>query len=120
WAGITATPPCWAAHWPAACFYTGSSSGSSGCDGAGLCAGRAGIRIGGRRRRAGHCGSVVMNEPFGLAEWIIDQVSDALIYADREGNIRRWNPAATALFGFSAEEALGQNLDLIIPEHLRE
>ena len=27
--------------------------------------------------------------------------------------------AATALFGFSAEEALGQNLDLIIPEHLR-
>jgi len=31
----------------------------------------------------------------------------------------RWNGACTALFGFSAEEALGQSLDLIIPEHLR-
>lgn len=61
-----------------------------------------------------------MNEPAGLAEWIIDQVSDALIYADRGGDIRRWNPAAAALFGFSAAEALGRNLDLIIPEHLRE
>ncbi len=35
------------------------------------------------------------------------------------GTIRRWNRAATALFGFSAEEALGQNVDLIIPKHLR-
>lgn len=61
-----------------------------------------------------------MSESVGLAEWIIDQVSDALIYADKDGNIRRWNPAAAALFGFSADEALGRNLDLIIPEHLRE
>lgn len=55
-----------------------------------------------------------------LAEWIVQQTSDALIYADRQGNIQRWNPAASALFGFSREEALGQSLDLIIPEHLRE
>lgn len=60
------------------------------------------------------------DEPDSLAEWIIDQVSDALIYADRNGDIRRWNPAAAELFGFSADEALGRNLDLIIPEHLRE
>ena len=33
--------------------------------------------------------------------------------------IIRWNPAATALFGYSPDEALGQSLDLIIPEHLR-
>src|SRR5438309_11843680 len=31
----------------------------------------------------------------------------------------RWNHAAAALFGYSAAEALGQKLDLIIPEHLR-
>jgi len=54
-----------------------------------------------------------------LAEWIIEQVSDALIFADRKGSIVRWNQAACRLFGFSAEEALGSNLDLIIPEHLR-
>ncbi|MDE2380511.1 PAS domain S-box protein [Bradyrhizobium sp.] len=50
---------------------------------------------------------------------ILDDVADALIYADRAGTILRWNGASTALFGFSASEALGQNLDLIIPEHLR-
>jgi PAS domain S-box-containing protein len=50
---------------------------------------------------------------------ILDDVADALIYADRDGTIMRWNRASTALFGFTAEDALGQNLDLIIPEHLR-
>ena len=54
-----------------------------------------------------------------LAEWILEQVSDALIYADKEGNIVRWNAASCRLFGYSAAEALGANLDLIIPEHLR-
>jgi PAS domain S-box-containing protein len=54
-----------------------------------------------------------------LAERIIDQVADAVIYADRQGVIVRWNQACTALFGFSAQDALGQRLDLIIPEHLR-
>jgi PAS domain S-box-containing protein len=50
---------------------------------------------------------------------ILEGVADALIYSDRSGTILRWNGASTALFGFSADEALGQNLDLIIPEHLR-
>lgn len=50
---------------------------------------------------------------------IVDDVADALIYSDRSGTITRWNRASTALFGFSADEALGQKLDLIIPEHLR-
>lgn len=54
-----------------------------------------------------------------LAELILDQTADATIYADRSGKIVRWNSAATTLFGFSRDEALGQNLDLIIPEHLR-
>jgi PAS domain S-box-containing protein len=54
-----------------------------------------------------------------LAEWILEQTTDALIYADREGKIVRWNNAATSLFGFTAEEALGSSLDLIIPERLR-
>jgi PAS domain S-box-containing protein len=53
------------------------------------------------------------------AEWILEQTSDALIYADRDGKIVRWNAAASTLFGFSKDEALGASLDLIIPEHLR-
>jgi len=54
-----------------------------------------------------------------LDERIIQQTTDALIFANRDGTIARWNAAATALFGFTADEALGQSLDLIIPEHLR-
>lgn len=54
-----------------------------------------------------------------LSELILDQVSDALIYADAEGTIQRWNPAACTLFGYSAAEAQGASLDIIIPEHLR-
>lgn len=60
-----------------------------------------------------------MDERSQLAERILDQAADAVIYADHSGTILRWNPAASALFGFSAEEALGRSLDLIIPEHLR-
>lgn len=54
-----------------------------------------------------------------LAESIIEHTADALIYADRDGTIARWNAAASRIFGFNADEALGQSLDLIIPEHLR-
>src|SRR5437868_2751507 len=54
-----------------------------------------------------------------LAESILEQIADAVIYADDTGTIRWWNHAAAALFGYSAAEALGQNLDLIIPAHLR-
>jgi PAS domain S-box-containing protein len=54
-----------------------------------------------------------------LAEQILDQVADALICANKTGAIIRWNRACTALFGYSAEEALGQSVDLIIPQHLR-
>ena len=60
-----------------------------------------------------------MEDRSQLAEKIIDQIADAVIYANRSGVIVRWNDASSALFGFSADEALGQSLDLIIPEHLR-
>ena len=60
-----------------------------------------------------------MEDRSQLAERIIDQVADAVIYASPSGVITRWNRASAALFGFSAEDAPGQSLDLIIPEHLR-
>src|ERR1700730_15432717 len=60
-----------------------------------------------------------MEDMSSLAERILDQMADAVIYADHTGTIRRWNQSAAALFGYSAAEALGKNLDLIIPEHLR-
>lgn len=50
---------------------------------------------------------------------LMEQAPDAMIYADRSGIIRFWNRAAESLFGHAAKEALGQSLDLIIPERLR-
>ena len=60
-----------------------------------------------------------LSETKALGELIVDQAADAIIYADRSGNIQRWNQAAALMFGYAADEAIGQNLDLIIPERLR-
>jgi len=54
-----------------------------------------------------------------LDEMIVEQMAEAVVYSDRNGIIERWNGGAVATFGFTASEALGQNLDLMIPEHLR-
>lgn len=50
---------------------------------------------------------------------ITEQLADAVIHADVAGNIVGWNAAAEALFGYTKAEAVGQSLDLIIPEQLR-
>jgi len=55
-----------------------------------------------------------------LCQQIVEGIPDALIFADENGIIRLWNGGAEALFGFTATEAIGQRLDLIIPERLRE
>lgn len=55
-----------------------------------------------------------------LNDAIVEQMAEALIYANREGKIERWNAAAQAMFGFSAAQVLGHRLDLMIPEHLRQ
>lgn len=51
---------------------------------------------------------------------ICDQAPDAILYADRAGNIQMWNRGAEMIFGYTAEEAIGQPLDIIIPERLQQ
>jgi len=57
-------------------------------------------------------------------EWIYKQIvdfgQDGILFADRDGIVRLWNLGAEAIFGYTAQEAIGQNLDLIVPEKLRE
>jgi len=55
-----------------------------------------------------------------LHEDVVRSMPEAVVFSDLQGLIRIWNPGAEAVFGFTAEEALGQNLDLIIPERLRQ
>jgi PAS domain S-box-containing protein len=54
------------------------------------------------------------------ARLLLDQAPDAIIFADVEGRIVEWNAAAEAVFGYTAGEAVGQSLDLIVPERFRE
>lgn len=48
------------------------------------------------------------------------EAPDAIVYADAAGLIAFWNKGAERIFGFSAAEAMGKSLDIIIPENLRE
>jgi PAS domain S-box-containing protein len=54
-----------------------------------------------------------------LCQSIVDQSSIAFVVGDREGIVRLWNAGAEAMFGWSAEEALGKSMDMIIPEKHR-
>jgi PAS domain S-box-containing protein len=60
-----------------------------------------------------------MKIPAGLGDALLHSASDAIIATDREGFITFWNPGSERIFGFTAAEATGQSLDLIIPENLR-
>ena len=51
---------------------------------------------------------------------LVAQAPDAMIFADRSGVIRAWNTAAERVFGHPATDAIGERLDLIVPEQFRE
>ncbi len=55
-----------------------------------------------------------------LGETILSTNSDAIVAADKEGVIFFWNPGAERIFGYSRADAIGQSLDIIIPEQLRQ
>lgn len=51
---------------------------------------------------------------------VVYALGDGVIACDKGGKIIVWNGAATRIFGFTEEEALGQSLDLIVPERQRQ
>lgn len=51
---------------------------------------------------------------------LILAAGDAFIAAAPDGSILLWNPGAERIFGYEEQEALGQSLDLIIPERFRD
>ena len=53
------------------------------------------------------------------SDQLVDAIGDAIVISDASGAIILWNPAAERMFGFTQDEALGQSLDIIIPERLR-
>lgn len=53
-----------------------------------------------------------------LAE-VLRRTPDAVIVADRAGDVLLWNDAATRLLGWSAQEMVGRPMAAIVPERLR-
>lgn len=54
-----------------------------------------------------------------LGAAVLASLGDAIVACDGQGMITFWNPGAARIFGFPAAEALGQSLDIIIPEAQR-
>lgn len=54
-----------------------------------------------------------------LTRSILATAADAIVATDREGRIVFWNPGAVRIFQYAESEAVGQSLDIIIPERLR-
>lgn len=55
-----------------------------------------------------------------LCETVIAQMQEAVIVVDCEETVQLWNAGAERIFGYAAHEILGRNLDLIVPERLRQ
>ena len=60
-----------------------------------------------------------MTNPQPLEVALVESTDHAVIVADPDGVIRFWNPAAEHIFGRSRADALGETLDIIIPDKLR-
>ena len=66
-----------------------------------------------------------MHLPRFLCRWyhknnIFHNAIDAVVVMDEDGVIRQWNPKAESIFGWSADEAIGQYFhELVIPEAQR-
>ena len=50
---------------------------------------------------------------------IVENSTDAIISRSLDGTILTWNLGAQQLFGYTAEEAIGQPIEIIVPPHLR-
>jgi len=51
---------------------------------------------------------------------IVETSDDAIVSKNLDGIIQSWNRSAERLYGYSADEAVGRHIDLIIPEELRD
>ena len=51
---------------------------------------------------------------------LVCAVGDAVVVCDGQGRVVLWNPAAERMFGWTEQEAMGERMDMIVPERLRK
>jgi PAS domain S-box-containing protein len=86
------------------------------------------MRIGGQRKFTGMLHDLTervrLEGQLGSSEarWkaIIDSAVDGIIVIDAHGRVEAFNPAAERLFGYSAEDVLGCNVDMLMPSPYRD
>lgn len=64
-------------------------------------------------------GDVVEHLPDPALAQLLRDLGDAVVIADRAGDVLFWNDAATRLLGWTSEEMVGRPMSAIVPERLR-
>ena len=59
-------------------------------------------------------------EQESLLNAIIASSVDSIVTVDMEGTITTWNPAAERMYGYTRQEAIGRNIDMLIPADRRQ
>jgi PAS domain S-box-containing protein len=68
----------------------------------------------------GHQAPIARPDDFGIGR-LFWHIHEAVIVADTtDGRILLWNPAAEAMFGYTAEEAAGLTVEALVPDYLRD
>jgi PAS domain S-box-containing protein len=60
------------------------------------------------------------NRVAALAAQLVTKTGDGVIIAGNDGTILEWNDAATRIFGWSREQAVGENIDMLIPDNQKD
>lgn len=61
-----------------------------------------------------------MNDEPDLARLALQQAGDGIIVIDTHGVIQEWNDKCVQIFGWTRDQAVGQDVKMIIPERLRD
>ncbi len=70
-------------------------------------------------RRSGHPPPSDMDKIASISQQLLQFSPDALIVVDFHGVILFANATSRALFGYSREQLVGQNIDMLVPERFR-
>jgi PAS domain S-box-containing protein len=55
-----------------------------------------------------------------LYDQLIAKAGEAVIIAGSDGTILEWNESATRIFGWSRQQAIGENIDMLIPDNQKD